>query len=197
MKTLKIKHTHVYFTSDEHFFHTNIIKYCHRPYSSIEEMNKDFIKRFNEKVKEKNAITFHLGDFALTYNIDKVNSIIEKLNGKHVFLAGSHDHWLEKIHRINQDKLFYPYIHEILNVEIEGNLICLCHYQLTVWHKSHYNSFHLYGHAHGKSKRIGRSMDVGVDCWNYYPLSYNEVINLLSPFNNINLIPPLKEKIKN
>ena len=52
-----------WFTSDTHFGHKNIIEYCKRPFSSVEQMNEMLIKKWNNKVKVDD-IVFHLGDFS-------------------------------------------------------------------------------------------------------------------------------------
>ena len=45
-----------FFTSDSHFHHANIIKYCNRPFSSVEEMNQVMIERWNEVVKPDDVV---------------------------------------------------------------------------------------------------------------------------------------------
>lgn len=81
--------SNIFFISDEHFFHKNIIQYCARPFFSVEEMNETLINNFNERVSE-NDITWHLGDFCFG---DKkiVKEYIHKLNGKHNLILGNHD----------------------------------------------------------------------------------------------------------
>ena len=53
----------LFFTSDTHFFHEGIIRFCNRPFGSVEEMNETLIRNWNEKVPEDGTV-FHLGDFA-------------------------------------------------------------------------------------------------------------------------------------
>jgi calcineurin-like phosphoesterase family protein len=54
----------LFFTSDTHFFHEGIIRFCNRPFGSVEEMNETLIRNWNEKVPEDGTV-FHLGDFAM------------------------------------------------------------------------------------------------------------------------------------
>ncbi|MCX6365194.1 MAG: hypothetical protein NTX57_00570 [Armatimonadetes bacterium] len=53
--------------------------------------------------------------------------------------------------------------------------IVLCHYAFRVWRNAHHGSWHLYGHSHGSLPGAGRSMDVGVDCHDFSPISYEQV----------------------
>ena len=86
-----------FFTADEHYGHANIIKFCNRPFSSVEEMDKEMIKRHNEVVTGNDTVV-HIGDFSLlSRNFDDVQrEYIRKLNGTHIFIPGSHDQWMQK-----------------------------------------------------------------------------------------------------
>ena len=156
-----------FFTSDEHYGHNNVIKYCQRPFSSVEEMDEELIKRHNEVVKDGDHV-IHGGDFTLGDN-KFFNSIINRLNGLHTFIVGSHDNWLER--KTN---------HEILEFQIEGKHIIVCHYAMRVWPRSHYGSWQLYGHSHGKLPPIGAQMDIGVDTHNFYPYSFEEIKEIMT-----------------
>lgn len=80
----------IYFISDTHFNHENIIKYCNRPYKNKIEMNEDIIKKWNEVVTDEDTI-YHLGDFALGTK-EELKEIVDKLNGKIVLIKGNHDY---------------------------------------------------------------------------------------------------------
>lgn len=156
-----------FFTADEHLGHTNIIKYCNRPFSTVEEMDNEIIKRHNEVVKPEDTV-IHAGDFTLRKTLHEAENYIRRLNGKHIFLRGSHDYWMDD---------FY---HEILEKEINGHFIVVCHYAMKVWAKSHYDSWQLFGHSHGKLEGVGKQMDIGVDTHNFYPYSLREIEDIMS-----------------
>ena len=82
-----------FFTADEHYGYKNIIKYCARPFASVEEMDEEIIKRHNAVVTAADTV-IHVGDFTLGKSAD-ADAYIKRLNGKHVFLKGSHDKWLK------------------------------------------------------------------------------------------------------
>lgn len=58
---MKVKHNKFWLTSDLHFWHKNICKYCNRPFETIEQMNKEIINRYNSVVSEDDTV-FILGD---------------------------------------------------------------------------------------------------------------------------------------
>lgn len=155
-----------YFTSDEHMAHRNIIKYCNRPFDSVEEMDTTIIHNHNEMVS-KNDVVIHLGDFTLKKQKKEVYEYIQQLNGTHMFLRGSHDRWLNKNHQMIWEKI------------IEGVFIVACHYAMRVWARSHYNSWHIYGHSHGQLESQGKSHDVGVDNNNFYPVSFDQLKEIM------------------
>ena len=76
-------------TSDQHFNHENIIKYCNRPFSSVEEMNEEMIKRWNAVVSKDDTV-FVLGDFFMG-RLTEIKDILPRLNGHIMLVEGNHD----------------------------------------------------------------------------------------------------------
>ena len=161
-----------FFSGDCHYGHFNIIRYCARPFSTAQEMNDEIIRRHNEVVKDGDVV-IHVGDFSFQPR----EKYVRQLNGSHVFLRGNHDHKNDK---------FYG---DIWERTIEGQKIVCSHYSLRVWNASHYNSWNLYGHSHGKLPPIGKSWDVGVDNNNFYPVSFTKLTEIMANRpDNSNLI---------
>ena len=164
-----------YFTADTHFGHKNIIKYAHRPFNSVEEMDESLISYWNTIVTPEDII-YHLGDFAFSKNPEKY---FYRLNGKKILICGNHDSQLTK--QLQWDK-----VRDYLEIKVNGQFIVLMHYAMKVWNKSHYGSWQLYGHSHGTlpDDSNSRSMDVGVDCFNYAPVSFEtlEILMALKKF---------------
>jgi len=155
-----------FFTADEHYGHTNIITHCNRPFSSTAEMNEVIIFRHNSKVG-CDDVTIHAGDFCWVNNKKDIVQYVSKLNGNHIFLKGSHDGWLP-----NSAK-------HIWRERINNQLVVVCHYAMRRWECSHYNSWQLYGHSHGRLKPKGKQHDIGVDNNNFYPLSFDEIVEIM------------------
>ena len=76
--------------SDTHFNHTNIIRYCDRPFNSVGEMNQMLIANWNKVVEEEDTV-FFLGDLASGHD---PLSWLDLLNGHIVLIKGSHDRFV-------------------------------------------------------------------------------------------------------
>ncbi len=167
-----------FFTSDTHYFHENIIRFSNRPFETVEEMNEAMIERWNAKVK-KGDLVYHLGDFALKCSKADATSILDRLNGQIILIRGNHDSVAEQLkHRFAAVKDYDEISIKDDDAPHNGKRkIILLHYAMRVWHSSHHGSWHLYGHSHGSLPDDPNSLsfDVGVDCWGFAPLSYQEV----------------------
>ncbi len=175
----------IYFTSDLHLGHKNIIKYSNRPYKSIEEMDHDIVSKLFAKVKHGDTL-YILGDIA--FSINSLNLFVEsKPKGINIHLIlGGHDK--------NISTKYYKHfssVSELKTIKINNQKIVLCHYFMGTWDCSHYGAWQLYGHTHYDiSKRhVGKQMNICVDLHNYYPVSFDEVNNYMkSQPDNWNLI---------
>lgn len=184
----------IYLTADLHLGHENIIKYCNRPFVDVDEMDNTLINNWNRTVHQDD-IVYVLGDFSLLRPIQKVLSYIERLNGRVYFLQGSHDAWLDGI-KVNDDITNRSsYIGPL--VQIKGiqsdkyNLpTTLCHYAMRKWDRGHYGAAHFYGHSHGKLDVLGRSLDVGIDSWEYYPVNYELLLAIVSSIKPHDSVEP-------
>lgn len=171
-----------FFTSDTHFDHKNVIQYCNRPFSSVEEMNATMVEKWNSVVSRKDTV-YHLGDFTLG-DIRHFIKWASQLNGNIKILPGSHDHlWLKDFKHSENIQVIDPLVSieipEIMNGKYPQVLV-MCHYSMQVWDRSHYGSWHLFGHSHGNLNGIGLSFDVGVDCTEFLPLSIEQVASKMA-----------------
>lgn len=159
----------VFFTSDTHFSHFNIIRYSNRPFKTAEEMDEKLILNWNAKVKPGDDV-YHLGDFAFG-NTESAKKIKRRLNGNIHLIKGNHEK--PALGMIGE----FVWVKDVAEVKVEGQSIFLSHYAHRVWNKSHHGTYHLYGHSHGSLPDDPNSLsfDCGVDCHNYAPLSFSEV----------------------
>jgi len=141
-------------------------------------MNETFIENWNTKVRYNDAVYF-LGDFAFCAK-PKYAEIIQRLRGKIYLILGNHD---LKMSRKFLDSQFV-WVKDYHELRYKNNKICLFHYPMRTWNKSHFGSYHAFGHIHSKTKgfepRVGLSGDVGVDSWGYEPVHVDEFIEALN-----------------
>jgi calcineurin-like phosphoesterase family protein len=166
----------IWFTSDTHFGHKNILKYANRPFASIGEMNETFILRWNERVAPEDTV-YHLGDVSFMTGA-KTSDLLWRLNGNIRVLVGNHDtDEVLKLPRFEWVKDYYELIVKDPDAYSGERLIVLFHYTMRVWNASHHGSWHLYGHSHGNlpDDPCALAFDAGVDSHNYAPISYEEV----------------------
>jgi len=192
-----------WFTSDHHFGHTNIIKYCNRPWSTVEEMNEGLISRWNEVVADEDVV-WVLGDVTMRpSNLGPVS----RLKGKKYLVAGNHDScWTGQGKSYKQQERYLDA--GFLGLQPKGSIerffledefvedgeggglwVAMSHFPYTpdpIWEADD-DRFAEYrlpdkglpllcGHVHDKWKTNGRMLNVGVDVWNYYPVPEKEVI---------------------
>ncbi len=159
-----------FFTADTHFGHAAAIRFCGRPWGSVEEMDEGLIANWNRVVGPKSDVHV-VGDFSF-HRPEQTRETLARLNGRIHLVIGNHDErWIKKI-----GDAFHS-IQYLRRVKHQKQSIVLCHYALRVWQNSHYGAWHLYGHSHGTLEEDPRSLsfDCGVDANNYAPISFEQV----------------------
>lgn len=196
----------IYFTSDHHFGHENIIEYCDRSFTNVEQMDSTMIQLWNALVGDEDTV-YHLGDFTLGGPED-AEYYFSQLNG-HIMALANHWHhdrrWLpgpsETIQQGEVTTVFTPMgpsnyrsksghpvtlIAPLVIIQFtfpnkSEVPIVLCHYPFLIWDRQHYGSIHVHGHCHGKLKPMHpHAVDVGVDCWGFAPLSIERLLRHLT-----------------
>lgn len=162
-----------FFTSDTHFGHVGIIKHASRKFPDEFAMDGELIRRWNSVVRPDDTV-YHLGDLSfkgLAYTME----ILDSLNGRIHWVLGNHDKALKnKSPMVSRMESIQP----ILETNIDGQHVVMCHFPMLTWNKAHYGSWMLHGHSHGTLKHPYegmRLMDVGVDTNNLTPYSLDEV----------------------
>lgn len=163
----------IYFSSDSHHGHYNIIKYCNRPFTTVEEMDETIINNFNEVIMPNDTLYF-LGDFSFGPQAP----FRERINCNHIHLIrGNHD-------RQVQYNLFES-VKDLNEYRGSGISIVLCHFAMRVWNKKHHGSWHLFGHSHGTIEDFDLSFDCGVDTNNFMPYSLDDVVKRMEAKINV------------
>lgn len=170
--------TEIFFASDHHFSHRNIIDFCNRPFTDIDEMNNALIQNHNLKVSRNDTVYF-LGDFAFTKDVEYIISIIQQLNGQKHFICGNHDRIMLN-DSIKQEFVSFTEA-PVKEIKIGKTNLTLSHYAMLVWNKSHYGALNLFGYSHGTKTCFEnkQQLDVGVDCWGFSPVSLDEIFHKL------------------
>jgi calcineurin-like phosphoesterase family protein len=162
----------VYFTSDTHFGHTNIIKFSKRPYNNEGEMNDALIKNWNAVV-QPNDVVYHLGDFSWNGYQD----VFHRLKGQKHLIIGNHDRAsVMRLPWASQPK-HYDEIKVKTSDGIEYDVV-LFHYPIEEWNGFYHGAVHLHGHVHGKKMKDNDRIrvDVAVECFNYAPATLDQIL---------------------
>ena len=174
----------VFFTSDTHFYHSNIINFCGRPFKSVEVMNETLIANWNSVVGPDD-IVFHLGDFCLGGSAEWTN-ILNRLNGKIYLIVGNHD-----IKNLRQG--YYSHFEHIamqMHIEVGKQKIYLNHCPFLCYGGAYRDTWQLFGHVHTSKQNTGidaprlhmlfpTQYDVGVDNNNFTPISFEQVRRII------------------
>jgi calcineurin-like phosphoesterase family protein len=157
----------IFLTSDLYFGHQNIIKLCKRPFASSEEMDTAMIARWNEVVTPEDTI-YVLGDVAYRQASGAFPQIFEQLNGNKHLIYGNHD---------NNEVRNQPWqsVTNYREINVDGKQIFLFHYPIRSWNGMYRGALHLYGHEHGNVPNFSNCCDIGVDCWNFYPVTLQQI----------------------
>lgn len=173
-----------WFTADTHFGHTNIIKYTNRPFANAKEMDEALISNWNARVRPEDNV-YHLGDFALNTPSECMD-VLDRLNGNIHLVRGNHEASAEACSdRFVWVKDYHELLIEDQDAHRGQQSIVLFHYAMRVWNASHHGNWSLFGHSHGTlaDDPTSRSIDVGVDVHNLFPISYQEVKDIMAKKN--------------
>lgn len=133
----------IYFISDLHFGHKNILSYDNRPFKTIEEHDVALINNWNSTVGVDDAVWI-LGDFSW-YGAEKTIEIFNRLNGTKNLCIGNHDHKLLKDKRVRD---LFNEVCDYKELKIGNTGIVLCHYPIPCYNNHFYGWLHFYGHVH-------------------------------------------------
>lgn len=153
----------IWFTSDTHFFHDNIIAYCGRPFANSEIMNECLIENWNSVVKPHHKV-YHLGDVGMGCKDDELHNVLSRLNGKKRLILGNHDNpkspaLINNFQKIMLWNSFYTH-----NIGFTTT-----HIPLPLEHLRNTN-FCVHGHTHNMELSDPHYMNVCVEHIGYTPI---------------------------
>lgn len=177
--------SHLY--SDPHFGHAAAIKYCRRPFSSVEEMNAELERRYCKEVHDDDVVLW-VGDVAFM-PAQKTRELISRLPGRKLLVQGNHDPNVTQCL-----KLGFELVATKLYLNIHGHKITVCHYPPAGTSadtryaerrppKPGRGEYLIHGHTHEKERMIGRRIHVGVDAWDFAPVPLSEIVQLITNAN--------------
>ncbi len=118
----------LFLTSDEHYFHSNIINLCNRKFSNVEEMHYELILRHNSVVTPTD-IVIHLGDFSFKHK--EIGAILRELNGSHSICLGNHDKAYKNPKLIDEYiEMGFKEVFKEKIVEIKSSPLCFIYFRI-------------------------------------------------------------------
>lgn len=165
-----------YVTSDLHFGHANILKFCSKSrarFPDVESMTGMMIAEWNDIVQPGDTV-YILGDVAFC-NTQKAVEILRSLSGRKILIEGNHD---RKLLKDPGFRACFAEIHPYLSVNYAGHKIVMFHYPIAEWDQMHRGALHLHGHLHGNKSGMEkfRCRDMGMDATGQIVLSMEEAI---------------------
>ena len=154
----------VYFTSDTHFGDTRILRAARRPFDTIAAHDAHLIAQWRATVGE-NDVVWHLGDVAPRYDAERLGMLLASLPGRKHLVTGNNDDAATRTHSA------WASVQDYAELMESATLCILCHYPLRTWNKIGKGAVDLHGHSHAMLKPLTRQLDVGVDAWDYRPVT--------------------------
>lgn len=169
----------IYFTSDLHFYHANLISMVGRPFPNADEMNEAMIANWNWRVRPTDEV-YILGDVTMK-GAAQAEAVLRRLTGHKYLIRGNHDKF---VGQAGFDSSLFEWVKEYYVLKHEGNRFVLFHYPIEEWDQFFRGAYHLHGHQHNgpdynrqNRSRGLRRYDVGVDANAFAPVSITEIIS--------------------
>lgn len=189
----------LWFSSDQHFGHANILRYANRPFVDVQEMDEILVARHNERVGPEDHVWW-LGDLALG-DIDRSLRMAWRCMGRKTLVVGNHDRvfsgspekralWEERYRtEANIENLVFGHTRIPLTPEVT---VLACHFPFAGDSQKDVERFRshrpdddestwlLCGHIHQHWRQQGRQINVGVDAWGGKPVHASKILELIA-----------------
>lgn len=154
----------VFFTADTHFGHTGARTLYRRPFATTAEMDAALEANWNATVRPGDTV-WHLGDFALRMPPDAVAALLMRLHGHKHLITGNNDP--PAVAALPGWASVQTYAETV----VDETPLVLCHYAFRTWNGMAKGALNLHGHSHGRLRPLPRQADVGVDAWDFRPVT--------------------------
>lgn len=169
----------IWFTSDTHFGHSNILKLAGRPFADAAAMENALVANINALVAPTDTL-YHLGDFSMKLDLDEQARVMKRIRCRNLhILPGNHDKRLDELAAMGLCVLEPP----IVEFGLDKRRYQLCHYPIADWNGKGSGAYHLHGHIHSHGMEYNeacrerglRRYDVGMDANGYCPVSLEQI----------------------
>lgn len=165
----------IFVISDTHFGHSNIIKYCNRPFKDANEMDETLIENWNKTVKTTD-IVYHLGDVYMGHK--EPSKILKNLNGHKRLILGNHDNGKDKnllhnFQKIMVWRMFPEFGLLLTHVPVHNSSLFR---GATGNEENPPKLFNVHGHIHDKDPPSADHINVSVEKINYTPVHIEDLI---------------------
>ena len=164
-------------TSDLHFGHTNIMKFCPvsraRFNNDVNYMNEQMVVEWNNCIGPEDTV-YILGDVAFM-PASKAAQILRRLNGTKILIEGNHD---RKVLKDQEFRDCFAEVHKYYTTTYNGHYITMFHYPIAEWDQMHRGALHFHGHLHGGESGLEhfRARDMGMDATNMIAVTMERAI---------------------
>jgi len=169
----------IYFTSDLHLGHKNIIRLCNRPFASLEEMDETLIANWNRVVTNGDTV-YVIGDLMFRMQANPAD-ILKQLKGKKHLVLGNHDKsWLNKV----DAGCFFKSVERYAEISDGKHKLALCHYPMMTWGGIGRGGYLVHGHIHNNRDAaywpllasMDQALNACVEINQYQPVSFEQLV---------------------
>lgn len=180
----------IFYTSDLHIGHANILRYCNRPFQTVDEMNETLVENWNQKVCCSDTV-YVLGDLFFRNRLPAVN-YLESMKGRKHLIIGNHDMgWMKRTDLLK----YFESVSMMAEITDSGRKITLCHYPLLAWNRCGKGAYHIYGHVHNQMDygygpilaAMPNAFNACVDVNGFEPVSFEELAENHAKINRLEI----------
>lgn len=159
-----------YYTADPHFGHSSIMEFCNRPFTSVAEMDDRILSNYKGVMRPKDDL-YIIGDFAFAKMEEKarLEKLLSSIPGRKHLVKGNHDkEWMTQLSGWHTVK-------DLVEIKEDGQRLTLCHYPMITFPGARHGALQLFGHVHDNWAGSRNSVNVGVDLWDFRPVTLDEI----------------------